>query len=789
MTIKLTSDIRHGGAIVPANTTVTYDPAVEADLVARKSATYVGAPATTDLGVPAMVKQNLLTGVIEIFGENGERVLSVKDGEVVNGPPVKTLDPVDFYSANTFDSFGQYIYGIASSSGGQVVVIDRESGVQSNYGAPVPITGGGLAWVKAISTSRLIVGAGNGGTTMTYYLTADSGATWQTVLVMSISAVSLALNPKGLCVATIGGSTVLLAGEYNTNGARVDGSTNDRVRLLRSNDLGATWEEVTRWNTDGANNNIRHIHGVKQYEPNGRIYVMTGDTDAQAAFYSWDGVSAWPVNVTPANVTPSGGLKVAAGRQAFRAIDPTLKDGYLWWLCDCETGGATGAMESGVWKMSADLDISTLRRVATPNSTARQMAGWFQDVLPTGELVILCGNAATVAGQKYNQVVVSNRDWTDFKAVAAYRCTDSTPYPVPLLLSQYDGKLWVSCFGGSGKTDMSTVVCQLSANDFRGDFETAYRPDTIHPVYWVDETNGLDTNNGFRPSSAFKTISYAVTGARMTYGARLQIKGASITHNSGSITVVMNGHARQGDPTEPLVIAGDGATKTTLTYGAAATSFVMFQLFGATAQKLEWQDLTFASQKDTGTPMHSDVSQGAGAHSFGIVRCIVGDYKQSSNRPSRYVKSSGLYAYAYGSVIECPTGLANPTFETAADGGGNFYFENSVIIGANKQIRLRGATSSAVAMRNCIIYGAYQAVLSIDAGATVGTKTAIDCEFYSDQVSGSVVIADSAGLSWSGDFKRCRVSGMGYGVAAAFDGYSVLQRKPVPVVDYLDYVF
>ena len=82
MTIKLTSDIRHSGAIVPANTTVTYDPAVEADLVARKSATYVGAPATTDLGVPAMVKQNLLTGVIEIFGENGERALSVKDDEV-----------------------------------------------------------------------------------------------------------------------------------------------------------------------------------------------------------------------------------------------------------------------------------------------------------------------------------------------------------------------------------------------------------------------------------------------------------------------------------------------------------------------------------------------------------------------------------------------------------------------------------------------------------------------------------------------------------------------------------
>ncbi|MCB1934139.1 MAG: cellulase family glycosylhydrolase [Candidatus Accumulibacter sp.] len=77
MTIKLTSDIRHGGAIVPANTTVTYDPAVEADLVARKSATYVGAPATTDLGVPAMVKQNLLTGGIKsISAANGARLMS-----------------------------------------------------------------------------------------------------------------------------------------------------------------------------------------------------------------------------------------------------------------------------------------------------------------------------------------------------------------------------------------------------------------------------------------------------------------------------------------------------------------------------------------------------------------------------------------------------------------------------------------------------------------------------------------------------------------------------------------
>ncbi|HQV15070.1 MAG TPA: glycosyl hydrolase [Denitromonas sp.] len=127
MTIKLTSDIRHGGAIVPANTTVTYDPAVEADLVARKSATYVGAPATTDLGVPAMVKQNLLTGGIRLSAAGKPAVLldsyrsapraleqNPPRGLGVRTDALATLQAQDTWLGNSFD----HIIGFAEKGNG-----------------------------------------------------------------------------------------------------------------------------------------------------------------------------------------------------------------------------------------------------------------------------------------------------------------------------------------------------------------------------------------------------------------------------------------------------------------------------------------------------------------------------------------------------------------------------------------------------------------------------------------------------------------------------------------------
>ncbi|RFM76142.1 hypothetical protein, partial [Salmonella enterica] len=70
-------------------------------------------------------------------------------------------------------------------------------------------------------------------------------------------------------------------------------------------------------------------------------------------------------------------------------------------------------------------------------------------------------------------------------------------------------------------------------------------------------------------------------------------------------------------------------------------------------------DLRFNANKPTGTPVYSDAAQGAGAHTFGYVRCIVGDYTNTTDKITRFAKSDGLYIYSLGSISECPLGLAN----------------------------------------------------------------------------------------------------------------------------------
>ncbi len=710
---------------------------------------------------------------------------------------VKTLDPVDFFQISALDVFGANMYGFTSANSSQVAVLNRSTGVVSNYGTVIPATG--IVKIKVISPTTMIVGSNNGSTAnqCVYYRTTDSGANWTLIMTMAFAGNELFLQPKGVAVATIGNRTVLLAGDYNTNASRVNGSTNDAVYLRRSDDFGATWTEVTRWNTDGSNNNIRHIHAVKQFEPNGRIFVFSGDTDTQSAIYSWDGVEAWPVNVSPASVVQTNGLKNVSGRQCFRAIDPILKDGYLWWGADAESGASvSGALEAGIWKMSQGLDKTTLTRIGYPNSLGRNQAIWFTQILSTGQLAMLSGNAGPIAGQKYNQVIISNKAWTKFEAVGAYRSLDSTTYISPYYLDEYAGNIYVSCFGAAGKTYTSTVSCKLSANDFRGNYATAYRPETIHPVYWVDQTNGSDANDGFKPSTPFKSMGYALTGARMTYGARLQIVGnyehglELTTPLKSATTVVMNGNSRAGDPTEPLVIAGSGATKTVMKIGTGAVGFTWMQLYGATAQKLEWQDLKFDCDVATSTPVWTDVAQGVGAHTFGSIRCIVGDHTNTAGKPTRYVKNDGMYAYARGCVIDCQLALANAAYEGWTNGSANFYFEDSVLFGGNRQVLLQG-TGNTIGLRNVKSIGAYQSVLNIAAAATVTSRSAIYCDFYSDQVSGAVVINDQASLTWAGEFKSCNISGFGggLGVASAFDGYSTVRQWPVPVIRYADYVY
>lgn len=101
------------------------------------------------------------------------------------------------------------------------------------------------------------------------------------------------LHSRSLAVKS---STEAVIGEYNINGSRVSGSTNDAVRVYRTTDGGVTWTAILTFNTSG--NQIRHCHAVR-YDPfDDKWYMVFGD-DPNSAVLRWDGSSSSPAANTP----------------------------------------------------------------------------------------------------------------------------------------------------------------------------------------------------------------------------------------------------------------------------------------------------------------------------------------------------------------------------------------------------------------------------------------------------------------------------------------------------------
>lgn len=128
------------------------------------------------------------------------------------------------------------------------------------------------------------------------------------------------LHHRSLCVATIGGSTVLLFGEYNVSSGRVAGSTNDQVRVWKSTDNGLTWSILLDFNGNGTTSQVRHVHGIVQDPITSRIYLLFGD-DPTSGLLRWDGVSA-----APAANTALSAFRGVAGWEVL--WDSTYPDTY-----------------------------------------------------------------------------------------------------------------------------------------------------------------------------------------------------------------------------------------------------------------------------------------------------------------------------------------------------------------------------------------------------------------------------------------------------------------------------
>lgn len=271
------------------------------------------------------------------------------------------------------------------------------------------------------------------------------------------------LAGRSFLEATINNAKVYLFAEYNINGSRTPGSTNDAVFVWQSMDAGATWSKLLTFNTDGSNTNIDHFHGVVQDPYTGWIYFMTGDVGSKNRIIAWDGVSAAPAaNSSIATINSTAGWRCIGGDELKRLTDISFGPSSLYSLPDSddETAETTTTAFVGTM-MPRTLDyvssvapaVGRLAKIP-PIMAARSAQGWaaFTTFRTTG------------AAENYLQVWLQDdvngaRPWRLTNKLRNYITATATP-------SQFfigtDGALYLS--GKSGNSIQFTSAAKVATS-------------------------------------------------------------------------------------------------------------------------------------------------------------------------------------------------------------------------------------------------------------------------------------------------------------------------------------
>lgn len=262
-----------------------------------------------------------------------------------------------------------------------------------------------ISKIFATTTAGLIFVVVLDSTTNVHYLlrSADGGATFANVLTLGDgNGLEGADTPwirvwlHGFAEMTVdypggGGTGDLILGEYNANDSRTPGSTNDRVRVMRSTDDGETWSAVMTWNTDGSVQNTNHVHTVLQDPLTGYVYVTTGDPDTKNGVIRWDGASAFVDNTPMASVAALDGFDCLTGAQRYRVVDLAFTANYVFSMADTYGASDPDKTEGGIWRGVKDLSEAWERVDNSIISIDEMQHGWDAFVTSDGVLVITSG--------------------------------------------------------------------------------------------------------------------------------------------------------------------------------------------------------------------------------------------------------------------------------------------------------------------------------------------------------------------------------------------------------------
>lgn len=479
--------------------------------------------------------------------------------------------PVDYIDLCAWDSDGTNIYGsqngVASKylakqdlSGNKTTLADTELLTDQTTGSypSVAICSGSTVFivVRNASNQSFLYKSVNGGVNFGDNAPDYNNGNWVDRIgwdgTSHVSAVTI-LGTRGFLTAADG---TLYYGEYNTNGTRTPGSTNDRVGVRYSTDNGDTWQNLFVMNTDGSTRQTTHCHAVRQDPYTNEIYFCFGDGETNSGIIQWDRSATITDNATFTALNNIDGIRTLSGSTQYQTTDLLFTADYIFNPAD--DGGAV-AETRGIWRYNKTL--TDITRVSSGVTDHTGHAMYWGVKLPNGSMVAteLLESTAT----DFTLYVYTSTDdgstWT--KSGKVLLRTDATSGKSVQGLFTVGNNIYYGLTRGAGKDAICSAVFELSGDNIS--------VETLHPVYWVDPsgTDG-DAPNGYNPGSPYATIKYAVESNRMTYGAKLKL--APGLHESQAANLLWQANTRPAITTTETVIEGTEG-QTILIYDTAHT--------------------------------------------------------------------------------------------------------------------------------------------------------------------------------------------------------------------------
>lgn len=537
-----------------------------------------------DIGTPITGRMNEVTGGMAIYGTDGTAALEIQKSGYEN-----KITAINYYPYLAFCENSTYRFGKKDGADGIVLRVALAGGAETN-GVNVTalyvedgttlITSGSIinvwAWddYQLAQVLDLTTGKYHLYKSIDNFSTCGANAPlyndnkivfacgWNVAKSAVAASVSV-MAQWSLCRGVNRrGEDLVIFGQYNVNGARVAGSTNDWSNVLCSRQAGdaGTWDVVVEANTGGTNF-LRHCHAVMQDPYTKEFYFFYGDSNTSGA-YVWDGVLPLPANTPPSQASQYRGWRgvdrynnPAGDYNALQITSAVFLPDEIIVPID---HGFTAAR--GVYSLSRDL--TRYEKIWDGASNGLPINhSMYNCVLDPISKAIVASTIIETVGTDQNAdytlwiyTATKAGKYRDWKRVARYMLdtTATTGRSHSVFSVKPNGDIWMGSAKGAGKNYVSTAICRVA-----GVYDAEYE-EPVHPVYWVDPVFGNDANTGHSPVLAWKTLNYALRVSRVTLSALVNVMQGITDESTSSYAVTLNTTSKQAQLNYPAIVRGRG---------------------------------------------------------------------------------------------------------------------------------------------------------------------------------------------------------------------------------------